>query len=123
MARTMYAPTLPGLTTTDGLDTVTNWGLGADSTARMLTAPAAHGIDLAPSSSTWPPAANDLSPGSWSRPLPRPRGAAAGRRVWLLAHVRGPRQRQSLSRSSEKEGNSACASVMMSRAGRRAVVA
>ncbi|MEU0853351.1 hypothetical protein ABZ387_36335 [Streptomyces flaveolus] len=49
MARTMYAPSLPGLSTTDGLDTVINWGLGADSTAylaQMLTAPAAHGIDL-----------------------------------------------------------------------------
>jgi hypothetical protein len=49
MARTAYTPSLPGLSTTDGLDTVINWGLGADSTAylaRMLTAPAAHGIDL-----------------------------------------------------------------------------
>jgi hypothetical protein len=49
MARTMYAPPLPGLSATDGLDTVINWGLGADSTAylaRMLTAPATHGIDL-----------------------------------------------------------------------------
>lgn len=47
----MYAPALPGLTAAgdDSLDTVINWGLGADSTAylaRMLTDPAAHGIDL-----------------------------------------------------------------------------
>ncbi|GAA2702501.1 hypothetical protein GCM10010095_72040 [Streptomyces anthocyanicus] len=49
MTRLMYAPSLPGFSTTDGLDTVINWGLGADSTAylaRMLTAPAAHDIDL-----------------------------------------------------------------------------
>ncbi|MER6851569.1 hypothetical protein AB0A81_27375 [Streptomyces flaveolus] len=49
MTRTTYTPSLPGLSTTDGLDSVINWGLGADSTAylaRMLTAPAAHGIDL-----------------------------------------------------------------------------
>ncbi|MEU8952026.1 hypothetical protein [Streptomyces sp. NPDC048489] len=46
-----YAPALPGLTAADNesLDTVINWGLGADSTAylaKMLTDPAAHGIDL-----------------------------------------------------------------------------
>ncbi|MET9122184.1 hypothetical protein [Streptomyces sp. NPDC004528] len=51
MSGTVYAPALPGLTTADNdsLDTVINWGLGADSTAylaRMLTDPAAHGIDL-----------------------------------------------------------------------------
>jgi hypothetical protein len=49
MPRTAYTPSLPGLSTTDDLDTVINWGLGADSTAylaRMLTDPAAHGIDL-----------------------------------------------------------------------------
>ncbi|WP_369383288.1 hypothetical protein [Streptomyces sp. cg36] len=51
MSRTAYSPFLPGLTTgdDDDLDTVVNWGLGADSTAyiaRMLTDPAAHGIDL-----------------------------------------------------------------------------
>ncbi|MEU0228222.1 hypothetical protein ABZ177_28285 [Streptomyces sp. NPDC006284] len=49
MNHTAYTPSLPGLSTTDGLDTVINWGLGADSTAylaRMLTAPAAYGIDL-----------------------------------------------------------------------------
>ncbi|WP_393073410.1 hypothetical protein [Streptomyces sp. LN704] len=46
-----YAPALPGLTTgdNDSLDTVINWGLGADSTAylaRMLTSP--------PAASCWP---------------------------------------------------------------------
>ncbi|GHE34769.1 hypothetical protein [Streptomyces capitiformicae] len=49
MPHTTYTPSLPGLSTTDDLDTVINWGLGADSTAylaRMLTDPAAHGIDL-----------------------------------------------------------------------------
>lgn len=49
MPRTAYTPSLPGLSTTDDLDTVINWGLGADSTAylaRMLTDPEAHGIDL-----------------------------------------------------------------------------
>ena len=49
MPRTAYTLPLPGLSTTDGLDTVINWGLGADSTAylaEMLTDPAAHGIDL-----------------------------------------------------------------------------
>ncbi|MFE4756044.1 hypothetical protein ACFRIB_38435 [Streptomyces mirabilis] len=48
-AHTAYTPSLPGLTANDNLDTVINWGLGADSTAylaRMLTDPAAHGIDL-----------------------------------------------------------------------------
>ncbi|MDQ0994802.1 hypothetical protein [Streptomyces sp. V3I7] len=46
---TTYAAPLPELAADDRLDTVINWGLGADSTAylaRMLTAPAAHGIDL-----------------------------------------------------------------------------
>lgn len=47
-----YTPSLPGLTGADyeNLDTIINWGLGADSTAylaRMLTDPAAFGIDLA----------------------------------------------------------------------------
>lgn len=49
MPRTAYTPSLPGLSTTDDLDTVINWGLGADSTpylARMLTGPDAHGTDL-----------------------------------------------------------------------------
>ncbi|OIJ99017.1 hypothetical protein BIV25_10955 [Streptomyces sp. MUSC 14] len=49
MPPTAYTPSLPGLSTTDSLDTIVNWGLGADSTAclaRMLTDPAAHGIDL-----------------------------------------------------------------------------
>ncbi|MFE2583303.1 hypothetical protein [Streptomyces sp. NPDC059378] len=49
MPRAAYTPALPGLATTDELDTVINWGLGADSTAylaRMLTDPAAYGIDL-----------------------------------------------------------------------------
>ncbi|GGP80802.1 hypothetical protein [Streptomyces melanogenes] len=49
MPNTAYSLFLPGLTTDDDLDTVINWGLGADSTAylaRMLTDPAAHGIDL-----------------------------------------------------------------------------
>ncbi|MEU5894482.1 hypothetical protein ABZ835_48135 [Streptomyces sp. NPDC047461] len=49
MPRAAYTPPPPGLSTTDDLDTVINWGLGADSTAylaRVLTAPAAHGIDL-----------------------------------------------------------------------------
>jgi len=46
---TAYTPPLLGFTADDDLDTVINWGLGADSTAylaRMLTDPAAHGIDL-----------------------------------------------------------------------------
>ncbi|MFF2386983.1 hypothetical protein [Streptomyces sp. NPDC058108] len=51
MSGTVYASALPGLTAAnnDSLDTVINWGLGADSTAylaRMLADPAAHGIDL-----------------------------------------------------------------------------
>ncbi|MGW0770738.1 hypothetical protein [Streptomyces sp. NPDC002676] len=49
MPRIAYTLSLPGLSTTDDLDTVINWGLGADSTAylaQMLTAPDAHGIDL-----------------------------------------------------------------------------
>ncbi|NUK21656.1 hypothetical protein [Streptomyces lunaelactis] len=49
MPRTAYTPSLPGLSTTDDLDTVINWGLGADSTAyiaEMLTDPTAHGINL-----------------------------------------------------------------------------
>ncbi|MFI6340741.1 hypothetical protein [Streptomyces sp. NPDC050535] len=44
-----YTPPLPGLSTTDDIDTVINWGLGADSTAylaKMLTDPAGYGIDL-----------------------------------------------------------------------------
>ena len=48
MSRRTYPP-LPGVTADDHLDTVINWGLGADSTAylaRVLTDPAAHGIDL-----------------------------------------------------------------------------
>jgi hypothetical protein len=46
---TAYTPPLLGFTADDDLDTVINWGLGSDSTAyiaRMLTDPAAHGIDL-----------------------------------------------------------------------------
>ncbi|MGY1583929.1 hypothetical protein [Streptomyces sp. MN13] len=35
MARAGYTPSLPGLSTTDGLDIVINWGLGADSTAYL----------------------------------------------------------------------------------------
>ena len=35
MPRTAYTLPLPGLSTTDGLDTVINWGLGADSTAYL----------------------------------------------------------------------------------------
>ncbi|MEU0949853.1 hypothetical protein ABZ379_45435 [Streptomyces canus] len=49
MHRTAYTPSLPGLLAYEDLDTVINWGLGADSTAylaRMLTAPATYGIDL-----------------------------------------------------------------------------
>ncbi|MCX5251928.1 hypothetical protein OG895_43560 [Streptomyces sp. NBC_00201] len=49
MPRTAYTLSLPGLSSADDLDTVINWGLGADSTAylaRMLTDPDAHGIDL-----------------------------------------------------------------------------
>ncbi|MET8291497.1 hypothetical protein ABZV80_40945 [Streptomyces sp. NPDC005132] len=51
MNSTVYTPSLPGLTAADNdsLDTVINWGLGADSTAylaKILTDPAAHGIDL-----------------------------------------------------------------------------
>ncbi|MFE9127336.1 hypothetical protein ACFYOF_18285 [Streptomyces sp. NPDC007148] len=49
MHRTAYTPPLPGLTANDDLDTVINWGLGADSTAylaRVLTDPASYGIDL-----------------------------------------------------------------------------
>ncbi|MFF1517075.1 hypothetical protein [Streptomyces sp. NPDC058305] len=48
-ARTAYTLALPGLTATDDINTVINWGLGADSTAylaKMLTDPAGHGIDL-----------------------------------------------------------------------------
>ncbi|MFC8372776.1 hypothetical protein ACFUIT_33265 [Streptomyces sp. NPDC057239] len=47
MLAPIYTPSLPGLSTADEVDTVINWGLGADSTAyfaRMLTDPAAHGI-------------------------------------------------------------------------------
>ncbi|GHA51360.1 MULTISPECIES: hypothetical protein [Streptomyces] len=50
MPSTAFTPSLPGLAADDELDTVINWGLGADSTAylaRMLIDPAAHGIDLA----------------------------------------------------------------------------
>ncbi|WP_328499614.1 hypothetical protein OG828_49240 [Streptomyces sp. NBC_00457] len=49
MPRPTYTPPLPGLSSDDNLDTVINWGAGADSTAyitKMLTAPEAHGIDL-----------------------------------------------------------------------------
>ncbi len=49
MSRTTYTPSLPGLTADDGLDTVINWGAGADSSAylaKMLTAPERYGIDL-----------------------------------------------------------------------------
>lgn len=48
-ARTAYTLALPGLTATDDIDTVINWGLGADSTAylaKMLADPAGHDIDL-----------------------------------------------------------------------------
>ncbi|MEV5358189.1 hypothetical protein [Streptomyces sp. NPDC052693] len=44
-----HTPPLPGLSQDEEVDTVINWGLGVDSTAylaRMLTDPAAHGIDL-----------------------------------------------------------------------------
>lgn len=49
MPAAAYTPSLPGLSTPDEVDTVINWGSGADSTAylaRILTNPAAHGIDL-----------------------------------------------------------------------------
>ncbi|MCX5357564.1 hypothetical protein OG864_02200 [Streptomyces sp. NBC_00124] len=49
ISRRTYTPLLPGLTADDHLDTVINWGAGADSTAyfaKMLTAPDAHGINL-----------------------------------------------------------------------------
>jgi hypothetical protein len=49
MSAHAYTPSLPGLSTTDEVDTVISWGLGADSTAclaRILTDPAAYGIDL-----------------------------------------------------------------------------
>ncbi|MEW2078124.1 hypothetical protein AB0941_31770 [Streptomyces sp. NPDC013433] len=49
MSIALYTPSLPGLSTADEVDTVINWGLGADSTAclaRMLTDPSAYGIDL-----------------------------------------------------------------------------
>ncbi|WP_328743728.1 hypothetical protein OHT57_46975 [Streptomyces sp. NBC_00285] len=50
MPRTTYTPSLPGLSAADDdLDTIINWGAGADSSAyiaKMLTAPDAHGIDL-----------------------------------------------------------------------------
>ncbi|CAL9670817.1 hypothetical protein SUDANB15_07387 (plasmid) [Streptomyces sp. enrichment culture] len=49
MPAAAYTPSLPGLLPADEVDTVINWGLGADSTAylaRILTDPAAHGIDL-----------------------------------------------------------------------------
>jgi len=51
MPAAAYTPSLPGLLPTDEVDTVINWGLGADSTAylaRILTDPPAHGIDLGP---------------------------------------------------------------------------
>jgi hypothetical protein len=70
MPRTVYTPPLPGLTANDDLDTVINWGLGADSTAylaRVLSDPAAYGIDLERTAvlymatgSEWP------ETGSWS---------------------------------------------------------
>ncbi|MFD9441902.1 hypothetical protein ACFWBR_27630 [Streptomyces sp. NPDC060006] len=51
MPPTPYTPSLPGLSAPDDdLDTIINWGVGADSSAyiaKMLTAPDAHGIDLA----------------------------------------------------------------------------
>ncbi|MGW6214312.1 hypothetical protein [Streptomyces sp. NPDC055109] len=34
-ARTAYTLALPGLTATDDIDTVINWGLGADRPARL----------------------------------------------------------------------------------------
>jgi hypothetical protein len=49
MPAAAYTPSLPGLSTADEVDTVINWGLGADSTAylaRILTDPSAYGIDL-----------------------------------------------------------------------------
>ncbi|MGW1193682.1 hypothetical protein [Streptomyces sp. NPDC002559] len=49
MSPTAYTPSLPGLSAAGDLDTIINWGLGADSTAylaRMLTDPAAYRIDL-----------------------------------------------------------------------------
>ncbi|WP_199550148.1 hypothetical protein [Streptomyces sp. N35] len=49
MPSTAYTPALPGFTTNDDLDTVINWGVGADSSAyiaEMLTDPAGYGIDL-----------------------------------------------------------------------------
>ncbi|MGC0212002.1 hypothetical protein [Streptomyces levis] len=49
MPAAVHTPPLPGLSRDEEVDTVINWGLGADSTAylaRMLTDPAAHGIDL-----------------------------------------------------------------------------
>ncbi|CAL9676240.1 hypothetical protein SUDANB176_07794 (plasmid) [Streptomyces sp. enrichment culture] len=49
MPAAAYTPSLPGLLPADEVDTVINWGLGADSTAylaRILTNPAAHSIDL-----------------------------------------------------------------------------
>ncbi|MFI9040930.1 hypothetical protein [Streptomyces sp. NPDC053726] len=49
MPFTTYTPSLDGLSDTDDLDTIVNWGLGADSTAylaRMLADPAVYGIDL-----------------------------------------------------------------------------
>ncbi|MFF2217583.1 hypothetical protein [Streptomyces antibioticus] len=69
MSPTTYTPPLPGLGANDTLGTVINWGAGADSTAyiaKMLTAPDAHeSTSTAPPSSTWPPAASGLKPGSW----------------------------------------------------------
>ncbi|MFC9891895.1 hypothetical protein ACFW3A_21785 [Streptomyces pilosus] len=49
MSAAAYTPSLPGLSTADEVDTVINWGPGADSTAylaRIPTDPSAHGIDL-----------------------------------------------------------------------------
>ncbi|MFJ8158511.1 hypothetical protein [Streptomyces sp. NPDC094468] len=49
MSRFAYSPALPVFSSAEDLDTVVNWGLGADSTAylaRVLTDPSGCGIDL-----------------------------------------------------------------------------
>lgn len=67
MSRTTYTPSLPGLTADDNLDTIINWGAGADSTAHISSPPRTPtgSTSIALPSSTWPPAASGPKPGSW----------------------------------------------------------
>ncbi|MET8210576.1 hypothetical protein ABZT51_32010 [Streptomyces sp. NPDC005373] len=89
MSPTTYTPSLPGLVADDNLDTIINWGAGADSTAylaKMLTAPDAHGIDLdrtvMATGGEWP------RPGSWLTSVSRAiRTCAMPRRRACAAHT------------------------------------